>query len=110
MRLDSGGVYTGAVKPGKLYVKGTAFGGTYIPICNLDSSTQTGKILDSDPRFRITVSDKQGNRWVIAVELALALETKLTVVYKSSLQLECENVSNITFPYLLEIQKYEPTD
>ena len=98
---------------GLVAVRGTAFSGSYLPICKLDSNTRTGKIsedIPEGPYREILVGADQCDRWLTAIELALALEMKLALVYDSVVQPDCESLNDEPFPYLLEVHKHEPSN
>ncbi len=105
VRMDSGASRVGLLKPGKLYIRGEAFGGEYVPVCKLDDSAETGKPHPDDPTFSITVSAEQCDRWVTAAELALALEMEVTLAYEASVQPDCENLKENAYPYMLTVAR-----
>lgn len=102
MRLASGPSQLGGPDYlGHLAVRGDVFGGGNVPLCILDRATETGKPILGG--FPVRVDANQCERWVTAVELALALDMRVSLSYEPSVQPDCANLVEGAYPFSLEV-------
>jgi len=91
---------------GELLIKGTAFGGTYVPLCHLGAHTRTDG--NAQPGTVPVTSAGQCDRWLTAAELAMALDMTVVLGYDALSQQGCDKLNDKVYPYYLEVHENAP--
>ena len=90
-----------------LTIRGTIFGEGEFALCDLQTPVDTGRTAGTPNtvagEFRIF--PQECARWLTAIELAMALEMEVNLIYEASIQPDCSNLLADSYPLALEVLK-----